>query len=177
MRYRIVTLALSAAVSLGALCGPVSPAAAAPPLAQHGPPAVLAQGTTAGVAPALADRRTVLGPNLEAPRGGCPADKAALIRRIFAYVGADRATQNWFVAKAWSESGCGKVLHAYRKSTRDDSFGPFMVNRWGSMNAFYDAHGWSRAEMATFHDGTAAAAWLWARCGRGPWIPPYSCNG
>lgn len=133
------------------------------------------QGSTTGQKPDLAQHKTVQGPVAQA--AGCSSDKAALIRRIFQYVGASAATQRWFVQVAWRESGCGRVLHAYRASTKDNSYGPFMLNRWGSMGAWYDRHGWSAKEMATFHDGTAAAAWLWARCGRGPWIPPYSCSG
>lgn len=171
MRYRIVSLAVGALLAVGAAAQPATVAQAAPHVAQA---AVAAQGSTTGQAPHAAGRRVVLGPVHQA--AGCSSDRAAHIRRVFAYVGASAATQRWAVGVAWRESGCGRVLHAYRASTKDNSFGPFMLNRWGNLGAWYESHGWSAAEMRTFHGGTAAAAWLWARCGRGPWIKPYSCN-
>jgi hypothetical protein len=73
------------------------------------------------------------------------------------------------VAIAQRESGCGRTLHAYRASTHDDSYGPFMVNWWGSLAGVYEAAGFTRSSAATIEGGTAMAAWAYHRFGLCPW--------
>jgi hypothetical protein len=100
----------------------------------------------------------------------CAAVRAAVARHWPA------GTHDRAVNIAWRESGCGRVLHAYRKSTRDNSYGPFMLNRWGKLAGYYERAGFSASYMATVEGGTATAAWLYRQCGWGPWVKPYSCR-
>jgi hypothetical protein len=82
----------------------------------------------------------------------------------------------WAVDIMRRESGCRNV-HTYRPSTRDDSYGPFQVNRWGSLDAAWTAAGFPRDYMATPEGAIAAAAVLYDACGAGPWTRPYTCPG
>ena len=104
------------------------------------------------------------------PTGACTAVTQAVARHWPA------GTHEQAVRIAWRESGCGRVLHAYRKSTRDNSYGPFMLNRWGKLAGYYERAGFSASYMATVDGGTATAAWLYRQCGWGPWVKPYSCR-
>ena len=82
----------------------------------------------------------------------------------------------WAESVARRESNCGQVLHAYRASTHDDSFGPFMLNRWGANDRMWSRWGFTRASMNSVVGGTLAAAFLYYKCGIGPWVRPYSCR-
>lgn len=76
----------------------------------------------------------------------------------------------------WRESRCA-MAHNGTASTRDDSWGPLQVNRWGSLAAWWDAGGYTADVMATPEGAVAAAAVLYHSCGWSPWRKPYGCDG
>lgn len=61
--------------------------------------------------------------------------------------------------------------------TRDASYGPLQVNRYGSLAAWWDAGGYTLDVMSTPEGAVAAAAVLFHSCGWMPWQPPYGCDG
>jgi hypothetical protein len=74
------------------------------------------------------------------------------------------------------ESGC-TMAHNYNRATRDDSWGPFQVNRWGSLGAWWDSGGFTADVMSTPAGAVAAAAVLYGSCRWSPWVKPYGCDG
>jgi len=75
------------------------------------------------------------------------------------------------------ESRCKIGAHNYNPSTRDDSYGPFQVNRYGSLAEWWDSGGYTATVMATPEGAVAAAAVLFGSCGWSPWRKPYGCDG
>lgn len=76
----------------------------------------------------------------------------------------------------WRESRCS-MAHNYNARTRDDSWGPFQVNRWGNLGPAWDAKGFSAGYMSTPRGSVHAASVYYHACGWGPWTKPYSCPG
>jgi len=76
----------------------------------------------------------------------------------------------------YRESRCTNA-HNYNRRTRDDSYGPLQVNRYGSLDAGWNSVGISRSYMATPEGAVHAASMLYHSCGSlGPWTRPYSCK-
>ena len=76
----------------------------------------------------------------------------------------------------YRESRCTNTRN-YNPRTRDDSYGPLQVNRYGSLDAGWDSVGISRSYMATPEGAVHAASMLYHSCGSlGPWTRPYSCK-
>ena len=74
------------------------------------------------------------------------------------------------------ESRCTNA-HNYNPRTRDDSYGPLQVNRYGSLDAGWNSVGISRSYMATPEGAVHAASMLYHSCeSLGPWTKPYSCK-
>lgn len=76
----------------------------------------------------------------------------------------------------YRESRCTNARNENRR-TRDDSYGPLQVNRYGSLDAGWDSVGISRSYMATPEGAVHAASMLYHSCeSLGPWTKPYSCK-
>lgn len=112
-------------------------------------------------------------------RTPCTASEAAVIAAEFAFDGADVATQQWAVYVASREAGCRFDVVYVNMRTRDDSHCAFQLN---ALSGTFEAdgelgrRGWSPESVRSSLQGCAdAASDLWVRCGRGPWIKPYSC--
>jgi hypothetical protein len=75
------------------------------------------------------------------------------------------------------ESSCKIGAHNGNSGTRDDSFGPLQVNRYGDLAAWWDEGGYTVEVMSTPEGAVAAAAVLYHSCGWGPWTKPYHCDG
>lgn len=77
------------------------------------------------------------------------------------------------------EAGCRVGAHNGNSGTADDSYGPFQVNRFGSLAAWWDSGGYTAAVMATPEGAVAATAVLYRACGWGPWdrSSGYPCRG
>ena len=76
----------------------------------------------------------------------------------------------------WRESRCSQA-HNYNPRTRDDSYGPFQVNIYGSLSRAWADAGFPREYLATPYGAVHAAALLYHACGTGPWVRPYGCPG
>lgn len=77
----------------------------------------------------------------------------------------------------YRESRCS-MAHNYNAQTRDDSWGPLQVNRWGQLGPAWDSIGFDADYMATPRGSVHAASIYYHACGWGPWVKPYSCpNG
>lgn len=76
----------------------------------------------------------------------------------------------------YRESRCSFV-HNYNPRTRDDSWGPLQVNRYGYLADWWDSAGYTADVFTTVDGAVAAAGALYAMCGWGPWTKPYNCNG
>lgn len=77
----------------------------------------------------------------------------------------------------WRESRCLIGAHNGSRRTRDDSFGPFQVNRFGSLADWWDSAGYTASVMSTPEGAVAAAAVLYHSCRWSPWRRPYGCDG
>jgi len=76
----------------------------------------------------------------------------------------------------YRESRCTNARN-YNPRTRDDSYGPLQVNRYGSLDAGWNSVGISRSYMATPEGAVHAASMLYHSCeSLGPWTKPYSCK-
>lgn len=76
----------------------------------------------------------------------------------------------------WRESRCTMAVNVSHR-TRDASYGPFQINRYGSLAAWWDGGGYTLDVMSTPEGAVAAAAVLYHSCGWSPWQPPYGCDG
>jgi peptidoglycan hydrolase-like protein with peptidoglycan-binding domain len=113
-------------------------------------------------------------------RGQCTRAEADTIAAEFARDGADSATQQWAVYIASREGGCRFAAVNINPSTRDDSHCTFQLNvlsgTFGPRGEL-GRRGWTVAAVVSSLQACAdAASDLWVYCGRGPWIPPYSCK-
>ena len=115
-----------------------------------------------------------------AGRSACSPDEAAVIAAEFAVDGADVLTQQWAVYVASRESGCRFDAVTLNMRTRDDSQCAFQLNVLSGTFAptgELGRRGWTPALVRSSLQACAdAASDLWVRCGRGPWIKPYSCR-
>lgn len=115
-----------------------------------------------------------------AGRGACSPDEASVIAAEFAVDGADTLTQQWAVYIASRESGCRFDAVTVNARTRDDSQCAFQLNVLSGTftpTGELGRRGWTPASVRTSLQACAdAASDLWVRCGRGPWIKPYSCR-
>jgi peptidoglycan hydrolase-like protein with peptidoglycan-binding domain len=110
----------------------------------------------------------------------CTPQEAAVIAGEFAKDGADAATQQWAVYIASREGGCRYDAVNVNAATQDDSHCTFQLNVLSGMfepNGALGRRGWTpdlvKASLQACAD---AASDLWVFCGRGPWMPPYSCT-
>lgn len=112
-------------------------------------------------------------------RTACNPSEAAVIAAEFANDGADSATQQWAVYIASREGGCRFDAININPRTRDDSHCTFQLNALARMfepTAVLGRRGWTPESVKTSIQACAdAASDLWVYCGRGPWLPPYSC--
>jgi hypothetical protein len=76
----------------------------------------------------------------------------------------------------WRESRCSNAYNG-NAGTKDDSYGPLQVNRYGRLAAWWDEGGYTQAVMSTPEGAVAAAAVLYHSCGWSPWRKPYGCDG
>jgi Putative peptidoglycan binding domain len=110
----------------------------------------------------------------------CNPSEAAVIAAEFANDGADAATQQWAVYIASREGGCRYDTVNLNLNTRDDSHCTFQLNALARMFepwASLGRRGWTPESVKTSLQACAdAASDLWVYCGRGPWLPPYSCT-
>jgi len=113
-------------------------------------------------------------------RKSCSPSEAAVIAAEFANDGADAATQQWAVYIASREGGCRYEAVNINARTRDDSHCTFQLN---ALSGTFQPHGelgrrgWTATNVKSSLQACAdAASDLWVYCGRGPWIPPYSCR-
>lgn len=110
----------------------------------------------------------------------CNPSEAAVIAAEFANDGADAATQQWAVYIASREGGCRFDAVNLNLRTRDDSHCTFQLNALARMfepTASLGRRGWTPDLVKTSLQACAdAASDLWVFCGRGPWLPPYSCT-
>jgi peptidoglycan hydrolase-like protein with peptidoglycan-binding domain len=113
-------------------------------------------------------------------RTACTASEAAVIAAEFAHDGADVATQQWAVYVASREGGCRFDAVNLNMRTRDDSHCTFQINVLAGVfepTGVLGRRGWTADNVKSSLQACADAAsdfWVW--CGRGPWIPPYSCT-
>lgn len=99
------------------------------------------------------------------------------IRAAFANNGASVATQDFFVAVAWRESGCKHLSHNPNTATKDDSYGLFQINmRRDALGPLMNSWGYSASSLLNGYINIEATVRLWQYCGKGPWIRPYSCS-
>jgi Putative peptidoglycan binding domain len=109
----------------------------------------------------------------------CTASEAAVIAAEFGNDGADSATQQWAVYIASREGGCRFDNVNVNPRTRDDSHCTFQLNALAHMfepNGSLGRRGWTTDSVKMSLQACAdAASDLWVYCGRGPWLPPYSC--
>lgn len=75
----------------------------------------------------------------------------------------------------WRESRCSNAVNI-NPQTRDQSYGPFQVNRQG-ITAWWNEGGYTLEVMSMPAGAVAAAGVLYGDCGWGPWVKPYSCHG
>lgn len=110
----------------------------------------------------------------------CTLEQATVIAGAFAGKGASIDTQRWAVYVASRESGCDHT--AVNIGRTDNSHGTHQLNAKGngplSSAGVLGLLGWTPAKVtASLQSSAAAAADLWARCGKGPWIAgDYSCR-
>lgn len=112
-------------------------------------------------------------------RQACTPEQAAVIAGEFAVDGADALTQQWAVYVASREGGCRFDAVNLNLATKDDSHCTFQLNALSGMfgpTAVLGRRGWTPESVKFSLQACAdAASDLWVFCGRGPWIPPYSC--
>ena len=110
----------------------------------------------------------------------CTVEQARTIATEFAVRGASVSTRQWAVYVASREGGCDHL--AVNIGRTDDSHCTFQLNaRPGgplSPAGYLGLRGWTPTTVkASLADCARAAAELWARCGKGPWIQgDYSCR-
>lgn len=113
-------------------------------------------------------------------RQACTPEQAAIIAAEFANDGADAATQQWAVYIASREGGCRHEAVNINPRTRDDSHCTYQLNVLSGTFAptgELGRRGWTADNVKVSLQACAdAASDLWVFCGRGPWIPPYSCS-
>ena len=124
-------------------------------------------------------RTTTDGVPFYAGRPACTVDQAQTIADAFADAGASIATRQWAIYVASSESGCNYL--AYNGRGSDRSYCAFQLNALNgplSPTGYLTRLGYTPATVTSSLAACAeAAAALWARCGKGPWIyGDYSCR-
>jgi hypothetical protein len=111
-------------------------------------------------------------------RARCTEENAAIIRWHFAQHGASPSTQRWALIIASRESGCDHT--AYNGRGNDRSSCAFQLNALRGPLApggYLTRLGYTPELVRSSMEACAAAAAdLWARCGRGPWTRPYGCR-
>lgn len=127
-------------------------------------------------------RRTNDGVPHYAGRPACTVDQANTIAAAFRAKGASVATAQWAIYVASREGGCNPNAVNVNRATRDNSHCTFQLNaRTGgplSPAGYLGQLGWTPTTVkASLGACARAAADLWARCGKGPWIHgDYSCR-
>lgn len=115
-------------------------------------------------------------------RPACTPAQAYTIAAAFANRGASLDTQRWAIYVAGREGGCSYLAVRINRASGDDSHCAFQLNAapGGPLSpaGVIGSIGWTRANVkASLENCAAAAAALWARCGKGPWIQgDYSCR-
>jgi hypothetical protein len=113
-------------------------------------------------------------------RPACTRSQAVEIANEFLLKGASVATAQWAVYVASREGGCNYL--AVHIGRTDDSHCAFQLNaKTGgplSPAGLLGKAGWTRDTVkASLPACARAAAELWARCGKGPWIQgQYDCK-
>lgn len=124
-------------------------------------------------------RTTTDGVPYYAGRPACTADQAQTIASAFADAGASIPTRQWAIYVASRESGCNYL--AYNGRGSDRSYCAFQLNALNgplSPTGYLTRLGYTPASVTSSLAACAeAAAALWERCGKGPWIyGDYSCR-
>ena len=115
-------------------------------------------------------------------RPACNYQQASVIAGQFANRGASVSTQQWAIYVASREGGCNYLAVRVNAASGDDSHCTFQLNaRSGgplSPAGVLGKLGWTRTSVkASLENCAAAAAALWAQCGKGPWIQgDYGCR-
>lgn len=113
-------------------------------------------------------------------RPACTYAQASVIAGQFANRGASVSTQQWAMYVASREGGCNYL--AVHIGRTDDSHCAFQLNAKSggplSSAGALGKLGWTRTSVkASLENCAAAAAALWAICGKGPWIQgDYGCR-
>lgn len=114
-------------------------------------------------------------------RPACTYAQASVIAGQFAYRGASIATQQWAMYVASREGGCNYAAVNINSRTNDRSMCSFQLNAANggplSPQGALGLLGWTpQSVTASLENCSAAAAALWAICGKGPWTKPYGCR-
>lgn len=112
-------------------------------------------------------------------RPACTVEQAQTIADEFADAGASIATRQWAIYVASREGGCN--YQAYNGRGSDRSYCTFQLNALSgplSPGGYLTRLGYTPDSVTASLAGCAeAAAALWHRCGKGPWIyGDYSCR-
>ena len=119
-------------------------------------------------------------------RPACTYTQAGVIATQFAARGASIATQQWAIYVASREGGCNYLATNINSRTNDASHCAFQLNAIVGDGWYGPLHpkgllgklGWTPASAkASLENCAAAAAALWAECGKLPWTKPnYGCR-
>ena len=114
-------------------------------------------------------------------RPACTYAQATVIAGQFAARGASIATQQWAMYVASREGGCNYLARNINSRTNDASWCAFQLNAASgaplSPRGALGLLGWTpQSVTASLENCSAAAAALWAICGKGPWTKPYGCR-
>ena len=114
-------------------------------------------------------------------RPACTYAQAAVIAGQFANRGASVSTQQWAMYVASREGGCNYQAVNINSRTKDASYCAYQLNahKGGPLSpqGALGLLGWTPASVtSSLENCSAAAAALWAICGKGPWTKPYGCR-
>lgn len=88
--------------------------------------------------------------------------------------GVDPATIDWAVGICMRESHC-QLIHVYRASTHDDSWGPWMINYWG-LDARNLTIGPKESNITSWSSAVTNFLKLYHATGKCPWQSPNYCG-
>lgn len=135
---------------------------------------LFADGVTGPQTWKVFDRYIVDIPVVEKIPGGQPNESGpSAARSALKAAGVDPETIEWAIKICERESHCS-LIHVYRSSTHDDSWGPWMINYWG-LDARSLTIGPRESNVSSWASAVANFLKLYRATGRCPWIPPNYC--